>query len=344
MKLSLCVISATLFFCNLTLATDFSETVRQVDPSVVTIFTREHQEVQSGKNISVNRSEGLGSGVLFSADGKILTAAHVVHLADNIQVQLSTGETVGADVLSSITSSDIAVIKLKYVPENLTHVPLGDSDKLAVGEELFAIGAPQGLIHTFTAGHFSSRRIYDATEFLPKMEFLQTDAPLNPGNSGGPLFNSKGKVVGIVSHMKSISGGNEGLGFAASINMIKELLLDNPPIWGGLDIIPLNTTLSKMLNVPFSEGLLVQRVAYNSPGHTAGIRAGTIPVSIGKHNLLLGGDIIIAIGDKKITNAQKAHNDVREHIRNNPDQGLIEITVYRQGREHKINVPKPKPF
>lgn len=334
----------TLLFCDVAIATDFSKLVKQVDPAVVTIYTREHQEVKSGQSITINKSEGLGSGVVFSPDGKILTAAHVVHVADNIQVQLSTGEMIGADVLSSITSSDIAVIKLKYAPENLIHVPLGDSDKLAVGEELFAIGAPRGLIHTFTAGHFSNRRIYEASEFLPEMEFLQTDTPLNPGNSGGPLFSSNGDVIGIVSHMRSISGGNEGLGFAASINMVKTLLLNNPPIWGGLDVIPLNETLSKMLNIPFTSGLLVQRVAYNSPGHTAGIKGGTMPVSIGKHQLLLGGDIIIGLNGKKITNGQKILEDIRAIIKNNPDQGMIDVTLYRQGKERVVKVPKPKPF
>lgn len=343
-KIFLWLITTFTFFCDFAVATDFSELVKQVDPAVVTIYTREHQEVQSGRNIIINRSEGLGSGVVFSEDGKILTAAHVVHVADNIQVQLSTGEIIAADVLSSITASDIAVIKLKYVPENLVHVPLGDSDKLSVGEELFAIGAPQGLIHTFTAGHFSNRRIHEASEFLPAMEFLQTDTPLNPGNSGGPLFSSDGEVIGIVSHMRSISGGNEGLGFAASINMIKNLLLNNPPIWGGLDVIPLNEALSKMLNVPFTQGLLVQRVAYNSPGHTAGIKGGSIPVSIGKHQLLLGGDIIVALNGKKINNTQKILENIRAIIKNNPEQGMIDVTLYRQGKERVVKVPKPKPF
>ncbi len=259
------------------------------------------------------------------------------------KVQLANGDVIPADVISSITAADIAMIKLKHVPDNLAHVPLGNSDTLSVGEELFAIGAPRELFHTFTAGHFSSRRIYEETEFFPAMEFLQKDALLNPGNSGGPLFNSEGEVTGIVSHMRSISGGNEGLGFAASINTVKSLLLDNPPIWAGLDVIPLNETLSKMLNVPFSNGLLVQRVAYNSPGNVAGIRAGTVPVSIGKHNLLLGGDII-RIAGKKILNSRKVLKEVREHLRNNPDQGTVEITVFREGQEHKVNVPRPKPF
>ena len=174
---------------------------------------------------------------------------------------------------------------------------LGDSDKVDVGDQVFIVGAPYGISHTLTVGHVSARHrpntIYSE---LAGAEFLQTDAAINQGNSGGPMFNQAGEVVGIVSHIISKSGGFEGLGFVVTSNMARALLLERRSFWSGVQGFVLRDYLAKVFNVPQSTGILVQRVAAGSPAERSGLRPGTLKATIDGQTFVVGGDIILSIG------------------------------------------------
>ncbi|MCG8435078.1 MAG: trypsin-like peptidase domain-containing protein, partial [Gammaproteobacteria bacterium] len=189
---------------------------------------------------------GIGSGVVISDDGLIMTAAHVVQTADEVQVEFSDGKRFWARIISSEPQADVALVKLEEPPKNMRVAKLGDSDKVRVGDQIFVVGAPYGLSHTLTVGHVSARhRSGRGPLGLALGDFFQTDAAINQGNSGGPMFNMRGEVIGIVSHILSKSGGFEGLGFVATSNLAKNLLLDRPPMWSGMEGFTLSGDLAR---------------------------------------------------------------------------------------------------
>jgi serine protease Do len=194
---------------------------------------------------------GLGSGVLISNDGKVLTAAHLVQSADRTVVEFSDGELIPATVVGSALSADVAVLQLDHSPVGSVAAVLGDSDKVDVGDEIFIVGAPYGVSQTLTAGHISGRHTLDKRpENMMAVEVLQTDAAINLGNSGSPLFNLNGEVMGIVTNIVSRSGGSEGLAFAAISNTARSLLLDQKPFWSGIEGLLVQGDLAKALNLP----------------------------------------------------------------------------------------------
>jgi S1-C subfamily serine protease len=277
-------------------AETLGQVFRRVNGSVVVVRTKETEVVGRGRG-TLTSVPGLGSGVLVSADGKVMTAAHVVQTADEITVEFLTGETTRARVIASEPRADVALLQLERVPEGVRLSALADSDKVEVGDEIFIVGAPYGISHTLTVGHVSGRHrpntIYSE---MARAEFLQTDAAINQGNSGGPMFNRAGEVVGIVSHIISKSGGFEGLGFVVTSNMARALLLDRRSFWSGVQGFVLRDDLAKIFNVPQPTGVLVQRVAAGSPAERTGLRAGTQKATIDGQTFLVGGDIILSIG------------------------------------------------
>jgi S1-C subfamily serine protease len=232
-----------------------------------------------------------------SADGKVLTAAHIVQTADEVTVEFLTGDAVRARVIASEPSADVSLLQLERVPDGVPPLALGDSNAVEVGDQIFIVGAPYGISHTLTVGHVSGRHrpntIYSE---LATAEFLQTDAAINQGNSGGPMFNRAGEIVGIVSHIISKSGGAEGLGFVVTSNMARTLLLERRSFWSGVQGFVLRGHLAKIFNVPQSTGILVQRVAAGSPAERSGLRPGTLKATIDGQTFLVGGDIILSIG------------------------------------------------
>lgn len=270
-------------------------------PSVVTIFTRSHTATDKG----LQESGGLGSGVLISKDCHILTAAHVVSGNSDILVKTQDGKMRKATVLLSEQNADIALLKLDEPDGNLHHATLGDSDALAVGQNVYAIGSPYGNENSYSSGIISAFRgfnkIYDGTV---QVEFIQTDAAINSGNSGGPLFNSNGEVIGIASSIITVSGGFQGIGMAVTINTAKDLLaFENRP-WIGVDGILLQKEeFAQVFNSDLDGGLLIQSIAKGSPADKAGLRAGFIKTTISGQNVLLGGDIITAIDDQETCHA-----------------------------------------
>ena len=296
-----------------------SQLFKRVSGAVAVVRTREHASLRPvGDTVERTATiDGIGSGVLISADGKVVTAAHVVQLADAVSVEFPGSAAVSARVLVSDPAADVALLQLDFVPAGVTPVTLGDSDRAEVGDEVFVIGAPLGISRTLTVGHLSARRSpREAAGSLTMAELFQTDAAINRGNSGGPLFSMDGEVIGVVSHIVSSSGGSEGLGFAVTSNMARQMLLEEPTLWSGLEGFLLSGDLARAFNLPVSAGLLVQRVADGSPAQRVGIRGGSLPVRLGDDSLLLGGDVILAVAGIRMTEP-----DAREKIR----QRLVDI-------------------
>jgi serine protease Do len=313
-------------------AESLRDVFQKVNPAVVVIETKE-QVVPKPKRGEAVTARGLASGVVVSREGLIMTAAHVVQVADKVTVRFLDGREVAAGVVSASLTADVALLKIDPVPDNLVVAELGDSDSVSPGDQVFVIGAPYGVDHTLTAGYLSGRRKpREICDPLQPIEFLQTDAAINRGNSGGPLCSLDGKVVGIVSHILSQSGGSEGVGFATSINTAEELLLKKKSFWSGLEFQYVADELARALNIPQSAGLLIQRVADASPGYAMGLQAGTIPVHIGGEEFLIGGDIILAVQGIAISTDTKGTCDLRQTLLDLTPGSRIEVKVLRAGK------------
>jgi len=273
-----------------------TEIFQRVHTSVVVLETMQ-KDVDPAFPGQAVTSEGLGSGVLITDDGKILTAAHVVQAADSIRVHFLDGEEIPARVLASEPAADLALLQLERRPSAAHVASLGDSDAAEVGEEIFIIGAPLGVTHSLTVGHVSARRVTDNLfgGFLPT-EQLQTDAAINQGNSGGPMFNMRGEVIGIVSYIISQSGGSEGLGFVITSNMARQLLMQERRIWSGFQGRILGEQMARILNVPQETGVLVEIVADRSLASHLGLRGGTVKATFGEEEeMIVGGDILLEV-------------------------------------------------
>ena len=267
---------------------------RKVNQSVVTVRTKRLDIAPvPGQVMSV--TDGVGSGVLISTD-KVMTAAHVVQTADAALVEFADGQYSIARVIASDVRADVAVLQLQKPPQGIIPATLGNSDSVEVGDQIFVIGAPYGISQTLTAGHLSGRRQIDKEGQAQKyLEVLQTDAAVNSGNSGSPLFDMNGQVVGIVTTIMSQSGGSEGLAFATASNTAKRFVLDRKPFWSGIDGVLVTGDLAKALNLPQPAGFLVQRVGEGSVASKLRVNGGTFRVTIEGTNLLLGGDVILSV-------------------------------------------------
>jgi serine protease Do len=281
--------------CVATESPTISELFLEVDGAVVEIATV--QQVVADQNPGTRVSwGGLGSGFLISADGLIVTAAHVVQVADEVSVRFVTGDVVTAKIVASDPSADVGLIKAERVPAGIEPVILGDSDSAKVGDQVFVIGAPFGIAHSLTVGHVSARRtpsqLFGGFE---KAELLQTDAAINQGNSGGPMFNMRGEAIGIVSHILSSTGGFEGVGFVITSNLARRVLLDDPSPWTGIDGVLIEGPMARALNLPQQAGILVENIAEGSPASAIGLQAGSLKAQIGNQTFNLGGDVILAV-------------------------------------------------
>ena len=279
---------------------------------------------------------GLGSGVLISDDGKIMTAAHLVQSADRTTVEFARGEIIGASVIGTVASADVALLQLDHKPVNYIPARLGDSDKIDVGDEIFVVGAPYGIGNTLTAGHVSGRHNLKPNANKLAVEFLQTDAAINTGNSGSPLFNLNGEVMGIVSNIMSRSGGSEGLAFAVSSNTARRLLLDRKPIWTGIEGVLLYGDLAKAINLSEPTGVLVQRVAEGSIAWRCGIRAGGLRANIEGADIILGGDIILRVNGVSV-GSDGNYDQIYESVGSLKPGDTLVITIFRNGQVLKLS-------
>ena len=267
------------------------------------------------------RGSGFGSGFIISDDGYVMTNAHVVNNAEQIRVSLSDQREFDAELIGSDKRSDIAVLKVKG--NNLPVVRLGDSDDVKVGEWVLAIGSPFGFEHTATQGIVSAvaRNLPDET-YVP---FIQTDVAVNPGNSGGPLFNTAGEVIGVNSQIYSRSGGYQGLSFAIPINVAKSIAdqLRTKGYasrgWLGVQIQDVNQALAESFGLSRPTGALVADVIRNSPAEAAGFKT---------------GDIILEFNNREVGRSSKLPPLVGAVI---PDT-TVDAKIIRDGVEQTLKV------
>lgn len=310
-----------------------SNIYKQVIPTVVTVFTKSNKFTDKGPV----KNQGLGSGVLISHDCYILTAAHVVDGSSDILVKTQDGKMRKASIVFSEIAADIALLKLDVLDRSLAHATLGDSDNLVIGQNVYAIGSPYGLENSFSSGIISAFRgkdmVYNGTV---NVDFIQTDAAINSGNSGGPLFNSKGEVIGIASSILTVSGGSQGIGMVVAINTAKSLLTFDDRPWVGINSVFLTQEhYATLFNINISNGgLLVQSVAANSPAEKAGLRGGFIQANVTGREILFGGDIILQVGDQEACHPICIEKEGMIHL----DKNKINIKYLREGKVHDVVV------
>jgi serine protease Do len=278
-----------------------NETYRRVLSSVAVIRAR-GSEVTADGTVSFKET---GSGVLISADGKVATAAHVVQTMENITVEFLGEEPVPARVIASEQWADISILQLSVVPRDVTVAKLADSGPVLVGDPVFIVGAPYGLSYSLSEGIISARWAPNTvTKDFPLAEFFQTDAVINTGNSGGPMFTRAGELIGIISHNITKSGGSEGLGFVVTSNTVKTLLVERRRGWFGVDLMLVSGAMAQALNVPQAGGFLVKQVVKDSMGGRIGLKGGDrIGIVEGQH-IPVGGDIILSVQGIPMTSAE----------------------------------------
>lgn len=265
---------------------------RRVSTSVVVIRAR-GQEVTAEGTV---RFKEIGSGVLISADGKVATAAHVVQTMENITVEFLGEEPVPARVIASEQLADISIIQVSVVPRDATVAKLADSDPVLVGDPVFIVGAPYGLSYSLSEGIISARWAPNTvTKDFPLAEFFQTDAVINTGNSGGPMFTRAGELIGIISHNITKSGGSEGLGFVVTANTVKSLLVGRNRGFFGVDLMLVSGAIAQALNVPQSGGFLVKQVIKDSIGGRIGLKGGDRIGIVEGQQIVVGGDVLLSV-------------------------------------------------
>lgn len=310
---------------------------RQASPAVANILTRATEYNFFMEPIPV---EGAGSGFVIDPRGYILTNYHVVAGAQTIEVILGdrskyTGKFIGAD-----QRNDVALIKIDPKGKQLAALPLGDSSKLQVGQKVLAIGDPFGFQSTLTTGVVSALgRTVQTSETTLIDDAIQTDASINRGNSGGPLINTRGEVIGVNSAIFTPSGTAAGIGFAIPINTAKLIATDLISeghvrrAYLGVQTLPVGGWLAEALDLPVQEGLLVEQVTKGSPAASSGVHGGDRVAQAGMRRIFIGGDVIVAADGQKVAN--KFDLDV---ILNRKRPGdTITLTVYRGAK--KIDVP-----
>lgn len=326
-----------LFPMALVSAQDLTLLYNQVKKSVVTILT-ESEAIDEGHQIVTD--EGIGSGVLISDKGEILTAAHVVNDAEKVTVRFLNGEEIRAKVIRSAPVADIALLRLSWMPKEYEIAEIGDSDKVSIGQQIIVLGAPYGLEHSLSVGHISGKQKQKLrTSGFVINEYFQTDASINQGNSGGPMFNLEGEIVGISSYIITESGGFQGLGFVATSNLAKKLVIDGNRRWTGINGYILDETMAWILNVPLKGGMLVESVVRFSPADFAGIKGGFEQIDVAGEQVIVGGDIILSVNGFPLT--KRAFDNLENETIENVDfldRKTFVLKVLRGGKIEEVKI------
>jgi S1-C subfamily serine protease len=313
-------------------------------PSVVNVTNRSYIYYRFMGSVP---QEGTGSGFVYDTQGHILTNYHVIENADELLVTLADGETYPAELVGSDSTNDLAVLYIAADEALPPPLALGDSDNLKVGQTVLAIGNPFGLQRTLTTGVVSALgRVIEspeANQFIG--EAIQTDAAINPGNSGGPMLDLQGRVIGINSQILSTSGSSAGIGFAVSANTAQRVvpkLIEQgyyPHAWLGADMVALSSATVSVLqqagiDLPVDSGLLVLDTTAGGPADQVGIRAGNRVIRMGRYQFPVGGDVIIAIDGKPLTDLET----LTVYLETEKTAGdTVTLTVCRDNEELTIN-------
>jgi S1-C subfamily serine protease len=310
---------------------------KQASPAIANIVTR---AVQYDFFFDAVPVEGAGSGFVIDTEGHILTNYHVVQGAETIEVTLGDQSRYKAKYIGADTRNDIALIQIDPAGKKITALPLGDSRNLLVGQRVLAIGNPFGFQSTLTTGVVSSLgRTVQTSESTFIDEAIQTDAAINRGNSGGPLLNSRGEVIGINSAIYAPTGTTAGIGFAIPINTARRAAEDliargrvrhatlgaeGRAIWPGL---------ADALHLGVQQGILIERVVPGGPAAQAGVRGGTRSVLAGLQELRIGGDVLVAVNGKELVSQM----DLNLLLNRAWPGDTVTLTIVRDGK--KMDVP-----
>jgi S1-C subfamily serine protease len=311
---------------------------KQVSPSVANILTR---TVEYDFFFNPVPIEGAGSGFLIDTDGHILTNYHVVQGAQTIQVTFGDHSTYKARFIGADSVNDIALIQIDAKGRKLVPLQLGDSRTLEVGQRVLAIGNPFGFQSTLTTGVVSSLgRTVQTGENTFIDEAIQTDAAINRGNSGGPLLNSRGEVIGINSAIYSPSGTAAGIGFAIPINTarrVAEDLIEHGRVRRaalGAEGRTLWPDLAQALGLPVEHGVLIESVSSGGAAAKAGIRGGNRIVLAGLRELRIGGDVIVGVNGEQVN----SRSDLNLLLNRARPGEAVTLTVIRGGRKMDVRV------
>ncbi|HXE34538.1 MAG TPA: trypsin-like peptidase domain-containing protein [Verrucomicrobiae bacterium] len=284
--------------------------------------------------------EGAGSGFVIDSRGYILTNFHVVQEAQSIEVVLGDRTRYSAKFIGADQRNDVAMIKIEPKGKTLVALPLGDSSKLQVGQKVLAIGNPFGFQSTLTTGVVSALgRTVQTSQSTFIDEAIQTDAAINRGNSGGPLINSHGEVIGINSAIYTPSGTTAGIGFAIPVNTAKRIAHDLMTegrvrqAFLGAQTLSVGGWLAEALDLPVQEGLLIEEVTKGGPAAAAGLHGGDHAAMAGMQRIIIGGDVIVAIDGEKIA----SQSDMNLVLNRKRPGDTVSVSVYRGGK--KIDVP-----
>jgi S1-C subfamily serine protease len=315
-----------------------SDVFKEVSPSVVFITATSIDPFKI-----INRVKtGIGSGFIISKDGLILTNSHVVAGSKHIVVTLDNGAKVVGKLIGADPILDLAVLKIPAPPEGLPLISFGDSNAIQVGEQVLVIGNPLGLEQTLTLGIISGiNRILPESLLGLMLPFIQTDAAISPGNSGGPLVNRYGEVIGVTT---SFIYNAQNIGFALPINIAKEvipqLVKEGRVIrpWVGIHGKLVKKEDLSIINLPLADGFLVETVEPGSPAERGGIRGGELPITIVGEEFLLGGDIITAINGQSLGDPEKFIT----LIRSLKVGDKLKLVVYREKKTRNVELTLPE--
>jgi S1-C subfamily serine protease len=287
-------------------------------------------------------SQSLGSGFVIDKAGHIVTNYHVVRGATKVLVSFSSKDQLAASVVGLDPSTDLAVLRIRTHASALTPLELGNSDAVHVGDTVYAIGNPFGYIRTLTSGIVSAvqRRIF-APNTLAIDNAIQTDASINHGNSGGPLLDAAGRVIGVTSQIyaENSQQGNIGIGFAVPVNTVRNIaaqIISTGKVehaYLGVTTAPLTAQLSKLYNLP-SSGLLVVGVDPGGPAKRDGVIGGSTDVVVGGESYSLGGDVIVSVDGAPIS----AFEQLRDAIARKKPGDSIKLGVVRNGSQKSLSV------
>ena len=300
-------------------------------------------------------SEAQGSGFVVSDDGYVLTNSHVIttageadetqtpEAASQVYVQYRDGERVAAKIIGWDLYDDVGLVKVDPANHAVNPVPLGDSSAVVVGEPVAAIGSPFGQESSLSVGVVSAteRSIESLTSSYDLIDAIQTDAPINRGNSGGPMFNARGQVIGINAQIRSESGTAEGVGFAVPINAAKrsmDQLIQTGRVryaWLGITTQTVTPRMARQLDFGTEKGAAVQEVVDGSPAERAGLRGGGEEREYEGVSVLVGGDLIVAIDGEPVDSAEDVVRAVTQRLL--PDQE-VELTILRGGERRSVTV------
>jgi S1-C subfamily serine protease len=314
---------------------------KQAAPSVANIITR---AVQYDFFLNPVPVEGAGSGFVIDTAGHILTDYHVIAGASSIEVVLGDRERFPARLVGGDERNDIALLQIKPGNHKLTPLVLGDATKLQVGQKVLAIGNPFGFQSTLVTGVVSAlgRTVRTSPNTFIE-DAIQTDAPINRGNSGGPMLDTQGRVVGINTAIYSPSGtsGITGIGFAIPINTARRVVNDllqygkvRRAVLGISRALTLWPGLADALGLPVQRGLLIEEVAAGSPAAQAGIRGGNRMVVVGLQQMIIGGDVLVAVNGQKV----EGQMDLALALNQKRPGDKVTLTIYRGTRKMEVAV------